>query len=113
MTIEKICVFMLFASLVFLIKAIVTYRNHEVILDAIFKYQFKCIMTSGFSNKLVEYDDCEDIDKTLLRLWDWGYKRILSPVQFDVIKPYIGMKMPELTKLINKELEEKKGAMKN
>ena len=31
----------------------------------------------------------EDFDKTLFRLWDWGYKNILPKEDFELIKPYI------------------------
>lgn len=31
----------------------------------------------------------EDFDKTLFRLWDWGYKNILPKEDFELIKPYL------------------------
>ena len=40
-------------------------------------------------DKNVSYDDMESDNKTLLRLWDWGYTRILPPEKFELIKPFI------------------------
>lgn len=39
--------------------------------------------------RLVNYSDIECYFKTVFRLWDWGYTRILPEDKFKLIKPYI------------------------
>ena len=73
---------------IFTVKALVTYKQQCTIADAVFRYTMDLIDQS-----ICEYDvdilDIEDFDKTLWRLWDWGYKRILPKDKFEIIKPYI------------------------
>ena len=40
-------------------------------------------------NCYIDYDCMETYGKTLLRLWDWGYKRIVNKYVYDEIKQYI------------------------
>lgn len=73
-----------------LIKNHVTSRMQGKIIDAIFVYSMTCLDKYDFvSAHLVEFDDMESYEKTLFRLWDWGYTRILPPEKFELIKPYI------------------------
>lgn len=64
-----------------------TYENVAKINEAIYFYKIDCIK-NGVSS-IVDYGDQEDYDKTLWRLWDWGYTRILPKDKFEIIKPYI------------------------
>lgn len=64
-----------------------TYAMHMKILDAIFKYRLQCIDQDKPCK--VDFDDMEFYDKTLYRLWDWGYTNILSKEKFEIIKPFI------------------------
>lgn len=66
-----------------------TYKNRQIILNAIFVYQMKCIW--NHEEGVVEYSDMSHYDKTFYRIWDWGYTRILPKEKFEVIKPYIGL----------------------
>jgi hypothetical protein len=50
-----------------------------------------CIENHNYSY-LVDYNDEESYEKTLFRLWDWGYTRILPKDKFEIIKPYIDRK---------------------
>lgn len=69
----------------FLIKNDNTYKNHVIIVDAIYEYCIeKNVDFALFYNMYME-----DYDDTLNRFWDWGYTRILPPEQFELIKPYI------------------------
>ena len=77
---------MLFAALM-LIKSEVTCKNHLIINYAIYLYSIDSIDKSFECE--VDWDDMEGYEKTLWRLWDWGYTRILSPEKFEIIKPYI------------------------
>lgn len=70
-----------------LLKNEVTFNAHMRIANAIYLYSIDC-MRSG-KVVLVDYRDMETYDQTFLRLWDWGYTRILSPAKFQIIKPYI------------------------
>ena len=80
---------------VFAIKNDVTFRNQTVISTAVHLYRLQTIHDPvarldplGIRFE-VDYDDIEDYDKTLFRLWDWGYTRILPPEKYEIIKPYI------------------------
>jgi hypothetical protein len=35
------------------------------------------------------FNDIEPFERTVFRLWDWGYKRILPKDKFEIIKPYL------------------------
>jgi hypothetical protein len=65
-----------------------TYKNQILINKAICVYRMICIDRK--ENAVVDHDDAEDYDKTLWRLWDWGYTRILPKEKFEIVKPYIG-----------------------
>lgn len=77
----------LFLCLVSLAKNNNTFKNHTIIIDAIYKYKMDCI--SKMECARVDYYDMEPYYETLKRVFDWGYKKILPPEKFEVIKPYI------------------------
>ena len=66
------------------------YKNHKIIVDAIYDYHIDMI-TSGKYDRIdvVDYRDMETYNSTLFRLWDWGYTRILPKEKFEIVKPYI------------------------
>lgn len=76
-------------TLVLSVKSDVASRNRKIILNAIYKYHIECIEKHRYSEIIVEYFDLEPYEKTVYRLWDWGYTRILPPDKFEVIKPYL------------------------
>lgn len=82
-----ICVLGLAALEIFYFKNKITYENVLKINEAIYVYQIDCIKNG--TSSIVDYDDLEDYDKTLWRLWDWGYTRMLPKDKFEIIKPYI------------------------
>jgi hypothetical protein len=65
----------------------VTLRHRLIIIEAIHDYGVDMIYQG--QTPQVSYDDMEDYDKTYYRLWDWSYKRIVPPKEFELIKPYI------------------------
>lgn len=71
-----------------IIKTDVTYRNQMLILNAIRAY-----MTDAMACEEFEWSVCvldmESFDKTLWRLWDWGYKNILPKEKFEIVERYI------------------------
>ena len=82
--IELLLFVLIFINVFYLLKNSVTYRNRAIIIYAIYLY--------SWNNNLVVtdiYDYMESYDQTLFRLWDFGYKRILPPDQFEEIEPYI------------------------
>ena len=84
----SICIVTLVISTLLIIKNGVTYRQRAVIRNAIYRY----IMNLFDKDILVfdvDFHDMEEYDKTLYRLWDWSYKRILPKEKFEIIKPYI------------------------
>lgn len=64
-----------------------TYRNHMIIINAIHSYIQHCIITGAIPK--VDYMDEESYEKTLFRIWDWGYTRILPPDKLAIIDPFI------------------------
>lgn len=84
-----ICVSILVFLFVLAIKNEVTFRQQMRINDAIYNYHVDCINRECYSEVKVDWLDIESYDKTLFRLWDWSYKRILPPDKFEIIKPYI------------------------
>ena len=71
-----------------IIKTFVTGKRRQSIIYAIYIYQSLMIEQYNFDFK-VGYSDMESFDRTLWRLWDWGYKRILPADKYKIIKPYI------------------------
>lgn len=63
-----------------------TYRNRCIIAYAISEYMYANKIVSG---SMIKYSDMESYNKTLLRLWDWSYKRILPRRKYRLIEPYI------------------------
>ena len=67
-----------------------TFEKQMIISNAIHRYHMDMCDRRVF-DMLVDYKDMEPYNMTLLRIWDWGYKRILPPDKFEIIKPYIMM----------------------
>lgn len=70
-----------------LIRNEVAYKNHMKILFAICDYRMKCIINN--EHPMLSCSDMESYEKTMFRLFDFGYDRILSKDKFEIIKPYI------------------------
>lgn len=65
-------------------------KRHIRIIDAINAHHDDCFSKGDWeSAKLVSVADLEDLEKTVLRIWDWGYKRILPQEKYEIIKPYL------------------------
>ena len=85
-----ICLLISLLLIFLLIKNENTTKNHLKIIDAINDYQNGCIKNGAYDEILdVTFTDREDHNKTLYRIWDWGYTRILPKDKFEIIKPYI------------------------
>lgn len=65
----------------------ITYKHHIRLIDAIFEYQNNNNFTTDIS-----YDQIEDYGRSLFRLWDWGYKNIVSKDVYKKIEKYIKLK---------------------
>lgn len=59
------------------------------IIDAIGAYHIALIDNNLLYDSQVEYSDMESYEKTLLRIWDWGYTNILPKEKFEIIKKYM------------------------
>lgn len=81
---------------ILLVKNCVTLNKQNTISDAIHAYHVEVIHNhnylTGDVEFKVEYNDIEEYTKTLFRLWDWSYKRILPEDKYAIIKPYIKKK---------------------
>lgn len=71
------------------VKNEVTCRMQIKISTAIYNYKVALIDEDPLAKFEVDYDDMEDYSETLIRFWDWGYKRILPRDKFEIIKPFI------------------------
>lgn len=67
-----------------------TFNNHSRVIQAISKYNTE-VIHSGVENwdKTISVKCIEDYDKTLFRLHDWSYKKIVPPDVLEKIEPYI------------------------
>lgn len=84
-----LCILLLLFLGVMLVKNQVTFEQHVRITNAIHNYHVDLINRGHFGEYEVYYEDEEDYDKTLWRLWDWGCTRILPKEKFEIIKPYL------------------------
>ena len=85
-----VCILTLIFCVIAIAKNINTFNCHDKIGKAIKKYKIVCIQNHDWEAlHFVEYKDMEYYMKTLCRLWDWGYTRILPKDKFEIIKPYI------------------------
>ena len=83
------------ASLVFIVAFTIfcyaknnnTYKNHFIIIDAIYKYCKHENLNVNIQKDL--YDSMKSYDDTFKCFFDWGYKNILPPEKFKLIEPYI------------------------
>lgn len=85
----KAFVVVILLGVLFMGRLFVVFVNHTNITDAIFVYQMECIRAHEPYD--VTYDDAEDINRTLWRLWDFGRKRILPREKYAKIQKYIGV----------------------
>ena len=69
--------------IIFQRKVINSLEQRTLIKQAILKYRMETHNTD------IWHTDVESFGKTLWRLWDWGYTRILPKEKFELIKPYI------------------------
>lgn len=65
-----------------------TFKNRNIIIDAITRYRLSHILSSEMSE--VCFEDMENYSTTLLRLTDFGYTNILPKDKYELVKPYIG-----------------------
>ena len=84
----------LYSMLVFCVYMMVknhnTHRVHALIINAIYDYLTTELHKGNYNAHLaVHYDDIEDYDTTLWRVWDWSYKRLLPPEKLCIIQPFI------------------------
>ena len=82
-----ICVLIVAFCFFMLFKNKVTLDMHIKIHDAIHKYRCDCIVTNKIPE--VNYSDEEPYEKTLFRLWDFGYRNILPKEKYEIIKEFI------------------------
>lgn len=65
-------------------------KNRCIIVNAIFEHHICALNSFDMLRHFeVEYNDVEPYGKTLFRLYDWGYTRILPKEKYEIIKPYI------------------------
>lgn len=85
-----IAIILLVISIYIAAKNTRTFIVHNAILNAISIYRHSCIDKN--EKPIVWYDDMESYNLTMLKFWDWGYKHILPPEKYEIIKPFINIK---------------------
>lgn len=75
--------------MVLMVRNEIVYRNRDLVRKSIFAYHKDRIEQGLYFDFEVDYSDMEEYEKTLFRLWDWGYKRILPKGKYEIIKEYI------------------------
>lgn len=75
-------------GLVMLVKTENTFNQRMEILDAVHSYNMHCIEINECS-RMIDFEEMEEYEATLFRLWDWGCTRILPPEKFELVKPYL------------------------
>lgn len=79
--------------IIFLIKNENTNKQQTKIIKAIKKYNIhiidECYSYEEYKYMSISYDCIESYNKTLLRFWDWGNKRIVPKEVYEKIKIYL------------------------
>lgn len=89
--IQKAVAVLLLMVTLLLTKVVVHAIQHWEIVDAILVYNTRCIATGR--SDLVDYGEVEEFSVTVLRLWDWSNKNIVSVESYLKILPYIGQEI--------------------
>ena len=92
LVLEIVCTIAMLFCAFMLVKVNNAGKNQKYIANAIFRYNVDLIHRN-FVNYLdggqISYTTMESFGRTLWRLWDWGYTRIVDKETFEKIKPYI------------------------
>ena len=64
-----------------------TLDKRRAICVAIYKYRRDCILSD--KPALINFEDMEPFEATLLRVWDFGHENILPEEKYNLIKEYI------------------------
>lgn len=76
---------LIFVSMIFFIKNENTHRQRAKIIIAIGNYLREHVE----KDEICLFYSMESYDRTLFRLWDWGYKNIVSKETYDKIKEFL------------------------
>lgn len=75
-------------------------RNHVLIATAIFLYREDRFGQKDFGHvDDVRFEDLEEFEKTVFRMTDWGYKRILPKEKYELVKPFLARAKKECPSL--------------
>ena len=85
---QAIILLFILLLLAIMAKAIVTGVNNITMTHAIYAYQLEC-MADGREYHVTQKAK-EEFSETFWRWWDWSNKRILTPQDDMIIRPYIG-----------------------
>ena len=74
----------------YMFRCIFATKQYFKIIDAIYRYNHDLLVEYDSGDPdLIEYDEMEDLDKTIIRFWDWGCTRILPKERYELVKRYI------------------------
>lgn len=66
----------------------ITYKNYQIIIDAIYQY-YDEIIDNGGRPDFSLYEKMESYDATFWRIFDWSYENILPSDEMEKLRPYI------------------------
>ena len=81
-------IFGLVYCLFMFVRVFVVYKNRAKIIEAIYEYNEDRVSHNDYKN-FISYDCMEKFEETERRLWDFGYKRIVSEDVFRKICGYL------------------------
>lgn len=90
-----VALIVIFLGIIIMAKNNNTLKNRQLIIDAIslyheFTFDVCCFDNCNpFSSIEVDFSDMEPYLKTLFRVHDWGYSKILPPNKMEIIKPFL------------------------
>lgn len=62
-------------------------ENYNLIFNAVYNYRMHCVASD--EKPLVNYSEIESVLHNTLRIWDWGYSKMLPNLKYEIIKNYI------------------------
>lgn len=88
---KEVCVLLSFlvVILAILLKFVVTELNFTKIEDSIFKYHLTQMVEGTYDPDECLYKYEKSVVKVFLNSFDWGYKHILPPDKYELVKPYL------------------------
>lgn len=89
---EDLCALLIIAlmALTVFLKFVMTLLNFKTIELAIFKYEIIQMTKGEYNANDTLYKYMRSMAMIFINPFDWGYKHILPPDKYELVKPYLG-----------------------